>query len=590
MAKSSVNRRLAAIVAIDVVGYSRLMGENEEGTLERLKSLHKELVQPRISEFNGRIVKLMGDGLLAEFSSVVEAVQCTVEIQQSMTTRDTGLSEDSRIKLRIGVNLGDIIVEGSDIYGDGVNIAARLESLAHPGGICVSGNVYEQTRKRSGLEFEDLGEHPVKNIEEPVHIYTIKTGENYIPEISLTKMSEKPSVAVLPFENRSADPEQEYFADGITEDVITALSYWRSFPVIAQNSTQAYKGKAGDVMAIGKELGAQYLVQGSVRRSGDAVRISVHLIDASNGHEVWAERYDRKMQDVFALQDEITERIVAGVEPRLHRAEEIRAVLKRPKDLTAWDHILRATRAKAMGGHGYGTQEGNEEARKHLQQARELEPTSPEVLAHLAQCEWHDAIAGWAEDREAALSRTVEYAKAAVAQDDGNWLAHCTLGIALLFGLNETEMAVKELKMSVTLNPSASSAQHGLGCGLGFAGRPAEAIPHLKMVFKLDPQYRNSAAALGDLGLSNFLLGNFDESIRYLTEAATTQPDYIRARQRLVAALEAAGRSDEARVELETLKNIQPTLSLDYINTTYPFERDTDRKRFVDALRNAGLE
>ncbi len=589
MPSDSLPRKLAAILYADVAAYSRLTGEDEEGTHRQL-SQFLDLISSKVEACQGRVVHYAGDAVLADFTSVMTAIDCAVDIQEELADRNAGIPEDRKVQFRIGINLGDVIVDRDDIYGDGVNIAARLESLAQPGGICVSGIVYGQIRKRTDLEFEDMGEHTVKNIEEPVHIYAIKTGKFDMPEVSPQKLDQKPAIAVLPFENVSADPEQDYFADGITEDVITALSYWRWFPVIARNSTQAYKGKTGDATTIGKELGARYLVQGSVRRGGDAVRVSVHLIDASNGHEVWAERYDRRMEDVFALQDEITERIVTGIEPRLHRAEEMRAVLKRPKDLTSWDHILRATRAKAIGGHGYGTKESNDEARQHLLRAKELEPTSAEALARLAQCEWHDAITGWAEDRDAALSRTVEYAKAAVAQDDGNWLAHAILGIALLFGLNETEAAVKELEMSVALNPSASEARHGLGCGLGFAGSPAEALPHLEMVFKLDPQYRNSAAALGDQGLSNFLLGNYDESIRYLTEAATTQPDYVRSRQRLVASLEAAGRSDEARAELEELKKIQPTLSLDYINTTYPFKSDADRERFVNALRNAGLE
>jgi TolB-like protein len=589
MRPDTLPRKLAAILYADVAAYSRLTGKDEEGTHRRL-SEYLDLISSKVETRQGRVVHYAGDAVLVDFPSVMTAIDCAVDIQEELADRNSLIPDDRKVQFRMGINLGDVIVDRDDIYGDGVNIAARLESLARPGGICISGSVHEQVRKRNDLEFEDMGEHSVKNIEEPVHIYAIKTGKLETPEVSPQKLNEKPAIAVLPFENRSADPEQEYFADGITEDVITALSYWRWFPVIAHNSTQAYKGKAGDVTTIGKELGARYLVQGSVRRGGDAVRVSVHLIDASNGHEVWAERYDRRMKDVFALQDEITERIVAGIEPRLHRAEENRAVLKRPNDLTAWDHILRAARAKAMGGRGYGTRESNDEARQHLERARELEPTSAEALARLAECEWHDAITGWADDREAALSRTVEYARAAVAHDDGNWLAHAVLGIALLFGLNETEAAIKELKVSVSLNPSASAARHGLGCGLGFAGKPTEALPHLKMVFKLDPQYRNSAAALGDLGLSNFLLGNYDKSIQYLTEAATTQPDYVRSRQRLVASLEAAGRPGEARTELEELKKIQPTLSLDYINTTYPFESDGDRERFINALRRAGLK
>lgn len=589
MPSDRLPRKLAAILYADVASYSLLTGKDEDGTHRQL-SQYLDLISSSVEEHRGHVVHYAGDAVLADFSSVMAAVECAVAVQEDLADRNSRMPEDRRVQFRMGINLGDVIVDRDDIYGDGVNIAARLESLARPGRICVSGSVYEQVRKKSGLEFEDMGEHTVKNIEEPVHVYSIMGDAPGATDISTEYLNEKPAIAVLPFENLSASSEQDYFADGITEDVITALSYWRWFPVIARNSTQTYKGKAGDVTAIGRELGARYLVQGSVRRGGDAVRVSVHLIDANNGHEVWAESYDRHMEDVFELQDEITERIVSGIEPRLHRAEEKRAVLKRPTDLTAWDHILRATRAKAMGGHGYGTPEGNEEARQHLLQARDLDPNSADALARLAECEWHAAISGWAKDRDATLSRTVEYARAAVALDDGNWLAHALLGIALLFGLNETEAAVKELKMAVSLNPSAAGARHGLGCGLEFAGKPAEALPHLNMVFKLDPQYRNSAAALGDLGLSNFLLGNYAESIRYLTEAATTQPDYIRSRQRLVASLQAAGFSDEARAELQKLREIQPSLSLEYIHTTYPFENDTDREKFSNALRDAGLE
>ena len=589
MPSERLPRKLAAVLYADVVAYSRLTGEDEEGTHRQL-SRYLDLIASKVEAFGGRIVHYAGDAVLADFSSVVAAVECAVDAQEAIAEQNTRIPEDRRVQFRMGINLGDVIVDRDDIYGDGVNIAARLESLARPGGVCVSGIVYDQIRKQTRFAFEDVGEHAVKNIDEPVHAYALLGNSGESTDAAPERLDDKPAIAVLPFENLGTDEEQEYFADGITEDVITALSYWRWFPVIARNSTQAYKGKARDVTAIGRELGARYLVQGSVRHGGDTVRISVHLIDARNGHEIWAERYDRRMEDIFELQDEITERIVSGIEPHLHRAEEKRAVRKRPTDLTAWDHILRASRAKAKGGHGYGTPEGNEEARRHLLEARRLEPTSADALARLAQCEWHDAITGWARDRDAALALTVEYARAAVAEDDGNWLAHSVLGIALLFGLNETDAAIKELEIAVGLNPSAAEGRHGLGCGLGFAGRPTEALPHLDMVFKLDPRYRNGAAALGDLGLSNFLLGNLDEAIRYLTESATTQPDYVRSRQRLVAALQAAGRADEARAELGRLKAIQPTLSLEYIRKTYPFANQRDLERFTGALRDAGLE
>ena len=400
---------------------------------------------------------------------------------------------------------------------------------------------------------------------------------------------DRPAIAVLPFENLSGDPSQDYFADGITEDVITGLSYWRWFPVIARNSTLVYKGKAMDATQVGRELGARYLLHGSVRKADEKVRISVHLIDAATGHQCWAQRYDSELSGIFAVQDEISERIVANIEPELGRAEERRAYLKRPKDLTAWDHILRARHAKARGGHGYGSKDGNAEARRHLARAIELDPTSSEALSLLALWDWQDAIQGWAEDTEAALTRAQETARQAVTLDDGNWLAHAVLGLSHVFGRGDPESGVEMMERAIEFNPSAAMAYHTLGCALEFAGRPGDALRPLKTVFALDPRYRNSAALLADLSLSHLLLGDTEEAIAYGKKAVETQPDYVRARQRLAAALALAGRRDEARSALAEVMRLQPNFSLGYVDATYPFSNPEHRAMFIEGLRGAGL-
>ena len=405
-----MERRLAAILAADVVGYSRLMGEDEAGTLERLKSLRRELVQPGITERKGRIVKLMGDGLLAEFPSVVEAVQCAADIQRSMIGREADLPNERRIKLRIGVNLGDIIVEGSDIYGEGVNVAVRLEALADPGGICISGKVYEEVRNKLPTAFEDLGEQEVKNIAEPVRVYRWTDAADQEPggagaEAALP-LPDKPSIAVLPFENMSGDPEQEYLADGICEDLITALSKIRWFFVIARNSTFTYKGQAVEVTQVARELGVRYVIEGSVRKAGNRVRITAQLIDATTGRHVWAERYDRDLADIFELQDEMTQTIVAAVEPELGAAERERALSKPPENLDAWEtcqrglwHLWRFDR------------EDNAKAPSLLQRAQELDPGFAAAYAHEAYSHFVNVIMGWAEDPDRTLAAGMAAAK-----------------------------------------------------------------------------------------------------------------------------------------------------------------------------------
>jgi adenylate cyclase len=329
-----VERRLAAILAADVAGYSRLMGADEEGTLERLKALRRELLDPKIAEHNGRIVKTTGDGLLVEFASVVDAVRCAVAVQQAMPERNTGVAADNRIELRIGINLGDVIVEGDDLYGDGVNIAARIEALTDAGGVFISNTVHDQVRDRLPFVFEDLGERQVKNITRPVRVYRVRPeglfpspparageGSARVGAAEPLPLPDKPSIAVLPFQNMSGDPEQEFFSDGITEDITTALSKVRWFFVIARNSSFTYKGRAVDVKQVGRELDVRYVLEGSVRKAGSRMRVTAQLVDAVTGNHVWAERYDREIADIFVVQDEITERVVATIEPELYAAE-----------------------------------------------------------------------------------------------------------------------------------------------------------------------------------------------------------------------------------------------------------------------------
>ena len=338
-----VQRRLAAILAADIVGYSRMMRGDEAGTLAQLKTHRIEVFDPHIADHNGRIVKTTGDGVLVEFASAVDATECAIKIQRSLARRNEDVPEGHRIELRIGINLGDIIVDGDDIYGDGVNVAARLEGLCDPGEVYVSAAVHDQVEGKINATLVDLGEHTVKNIDKPIGVYRVvsKPSPDKSAASEVDKLFERPAVAVLPFENISGDPEQEYFADGLTEDIITALSLWRSFPVIARNSTFAFKGQSPDIREIGEKLGARYVIEGSVRKGGDRVRVTAQLINSQTGHHIWSEQYDRDLVDVFELQDEIARRIAGIVVPELERAETKRQADKQPVNLEAWDYCLR---------------------------------------------------------------------------------------------------------------------------------------------------------------------------------------------------------------------------------------------------------
>jgi adenylate cyclase len=403
-------RRLTAILAADVAGYSRLMGADEEGTHERLKAHRRALVDPKIAEHHGRIVKTTGDGLLVEFPSVVDAVRCAVDVQRGMVERNAAISVDERIEFRVGINLGDVIVEGEDIFGDGVNIAARLEALAEPGGICVSRVVRDQVRDKLDAGFEDRGEQQVKNIARPVHVYRIPIAEN-APARAPLPLPDKPSIAVLPFANMSGDPEQEYFADGIVEEITTALSKARWFFVIARNSSFTYKGRAVDVKQVSRDLGVRYVLEGSVRRASNRIRITAQLIDAANGAHVWAERYDRELADIFAVQDEITERVVAAIEPELYAAEHFRSQRKPPENLDAWECVIRA-----LSYIGQATRGGNTEAETLCRRAIAIAPGYGQAHSLLAWLLVRRSV--WAGGIGTVLPEATAEARTALALDE----------------------------------------------------------------------------------------------------------------------------------------------------------------------------
>ena len=448
-----VQRRLAAILVADVVGYSRLMHEDEAGTLAQLKTLRKELLDPKVAEYGGRVVKTTGDGTLIEFPSAVDAVQHAIDVQQALAKRNEDVPDDRRMELRMGINVGDVIVEGGDLYGDGVNVAARIEGLAEPGGTCISGFVFEQVRHKLELAYDDIGEQSLKNIAEPVRVYRVavetqKSGASVAT--SADAMFRRPAVAVLPFENLSDDPGQDYFADGLTEDIITALSLWRSFPVIARNSTFAYRGASRDIRKVGEDLGARYVIEGSVRKAGDRVRVTVQLINADTGHHVWAERYDRDITDIFALQDEISVQVAATVAPELDRVELARMSSKAPSDLDAWELCQRG-----LSLFNETTKVASAAARELFMNAVALDQSYARAWACLALTYHQDLLMEFTANRSESLAQLLEAAHRSLTLDGTDSVAHQASSLAALW-TKDHELAISMAREASKLNPSGS--------------------------------------------------------------------------------------------------------------------------------------
>ena len=590
MAEERVQRRLAAIFAADMVGYSRLMEADEEGTIARQKAHRRELIDPKIGEYHGRIVKLMGDGMLVEFASVVDAVRCAVEVQQAMAEREAEMPDDLRICYRVGINLGDIVIDGDDILGDGVNVAARLEGLAEPGGICVSDMVQQSVEGKLELTFEDLGTQQVKNIKKPIQVYRVKldgaatpAGDAPMYEKQTLALPDKPSIAVLPFANMSGDPEQEYFSDGITEDIITELSRLRWLFVISRNSSFTYRGKAVDVKRVARELGVHYVLEGSVRRAGNRVRISAQLIDAPADRHVWAQRYDRDLEDIFALQDEIGSQIVSTVNVEIGDTEQERVSRKQPGNLDAWELYQRG-----MWHLWRLDKPDREEARSFFSKAVDLAPTFASPHAGLSYLGCLDVLFGTTELAPLALAEALQAGTKAVELDDRDAFARFALGRTHGY-LGNADAAIAESEKAVQLSPSFALAHYGLGYNRMWFGQAAEAIPAFNTAIRLSPHDPVRWAFYTMKGWCHFQLDEHPVAEAWMRRALQEGSIELWPYLGLAAALVEQGRMAETQVVMGDLARVRPALSVSTVIGMLPHMAADYSERLVAALRAAGL-
>ena len=592
MAEERVNRKLAAILAADVVGYSRLMGADEAGTLTALKRHRETVFDPAVAAHHGRIVKLIGDGTIVEFPSVVDAVNCALSIQRSAALPPDQNGAPSIIVLRIGINLGDVIIEADDIYGDGVNIAARLEPLAEPGGICISSIVNESIGNRVDVHFQDGGEIQVKNIDRPIRIWRwhpdmpAVSGAAPKPAASANGQQHKAataSIAILPFTNMSGDPEQEYFSDGISEDIITDLSKIAGLTVIARNSSFTYKGRAVDVRTVGRELGVASVLEGSIRRAGQRVRITAQLIDASNGGHLWADRYDRDLTDIFEVQDDVTHRIVDALKITLSPTEQAQRSETKASDLEAYELSLRA-REVLLGPTK--NRETFDRARKLFLQALELDPNFAKAYAGLGFAYMFDYQNRWSDNPDASLGLAKEYAERAIEKDPKEALAHAVAAVTATFR-RDIDRAQSEIDIALSLNPNMAMAYNIQGGIRIYLGRPEEAIPLIERAMRLDPA--TNQQFLHFLGMANLLAGKYETAAAALRERIRLVPNTDFSRSLLASALGYLGQIDEARRVWQELKEINPKYSFQEHLGRLPFRNEEEAQRITDGLKKAGV-
>ncbi len=622
-------RRLTTILSADVVGYSRLMGADEAGTLAALKKHRNELLEPKTSQYRGRVVKLMGDGTLMEFGSVVDAVRFAVEVQHAMRERNAEVPEAGRIKFRIGINIGDIIVEGADIHGDGVNVAARLESLAEPAGICVARNVLNQVKNKLDLNFKHLGEQHVKNIAEPVSAYRVliddtaanlttpvqpvvarrrwhwATAVSVAAEIGVGPVAlwfqpwrsgvpptltegvtypspDKPSIAVLPFENLSDNPEQEYFSDGITVDIITDLSKFSSLLVIAANSTFRYKDLSVKPQEVSRELGARYVLEGTVQRIEEQLRINAQLIDAATGHHVWADRYDRKTEDLFAVQNEIARKIVEIIGPisdahgKLLKVELDRLARTPTRSLEAYDHFLRG-----VVHYDKFTDEHNKLAMDEFEDALELDPYYAKAMAKKAWTYIQDSWSGWAEDSARSLSLAQQTAQYAIDADPSEPDAHRALGAVMLF-LGNHDLAIDSYRKAVELNPNGADLIMELGWALTYSGQPDEGLRIMDEAVSRNPYY--PGWYLWDFAWGHFVAHRYESAIEALESPKSNFTHLM-----LAVNYAKVGRYEESSASMEVFRELEPRYSIETAATTEPFKHAEDLEHYLQALRQVGL-
>ncbi|NQU72490.1 MAG: tetratricopeptide repeat protein [Rhodospirillales bacterium] len=587
MAEERVQRRLAAILAADVVGYSTLMERDETGTLARLKSVRSEVFDPTTKQFDGRVFKNTGDGALAEFGSAVDAVQCAVEIQRAVARRNAGLAGNLQIIFRIGISLGDVIVDGDDLYGNGVNIAARMEGLAEPGAICISGNVHEHVGTALDLTLEDLGEQSVKNISQPVRCYRVHLGPG---DQAGTLVSEpgdapergdKPSVAVLAFNNMSGDAEQEYFSDGISEDIITDLSKLAELHVIARNSSFVYKGGAVSIPQVAAELGVRYVLEGSVRKAGNRVRVTAQLIDSTTGGHVWADRFDRDLTDIFAVQDELTQEIVSALRIELTDDEQNRLAHRGTANVEAYGLFLRG-REQAW----QATKNGNIDARKLLADAVAIDPVYAAAHAYIAFSHVNDYINGWGEDPEQSLETGFEIARQAVAMDDDEPVAHFALGASYLWR-RDVDRAIIEVGRCLALEPNSAEGSLSTAYIHIFRGDAAAAMEMIDAYMRIDPHYPDLVFQV--LAEAHMLLDQFEEAIAVLERRLARNPNSASAHALLASCYGHLGRSDEGAEALAALMRLEAEYSIERSRRIQPFKNPADFERRAEGLRKAGL-
>ena len=581
----ATQRRLAAVLAADVVGYSGLMSKDEEGTLVRLRDLRRQVIEPGIQAHRGRLVKTVGDGFLVEFASPLAAVRCAVDLQEAVAAASD--EPVKPFKLRIGINLGDIMIEeDGDIFGDGVNIASRLEQMSPPGGICLSGKVYEEVRDKLPYTFEDQGEHQFKNIGRPIRVYCILLSADAAVAAGGRKLAapamDRPSIAVLPFVNLSKDPEQEYFADGIVEDIISALSRFRSFLVIARNTTFTYKGRSVNVPQIGRELGVRYVLEGSVRRSGERIRITAQLIDAATGMHMWAEHYDGVVADVFDLQDQITASVVGSIEPSIRAAEIERARRKRPDNLDAYDLVMRAL--PYVWSLEYGD---NCEATKLLEEALRLDPDYPSALSLAAWCRGQRVVYNWSTNIQEDKRETLRLAQAAAALAHDDPFILTVLGAALTI-TREFQRAASMLDRALSLDPNSAWAWNRSGWLRDYLDDPETAIDHFERSLRLspfDPMAFNCEVGIGG---AHFIARRYEAAAQWMEKALRSKPSAIWVHRTLAPAYALAGELDKARDSVGELLKDYPEIRISEILQALAFSKEV-LDRFAEGLRQAGL-
>jgi len=592
----SESRKLAAILAADVVGYSRLAGADEDRTLARLRALRSDLIDPTVAVHHGRVVKRTGDGILVEFRSVVDAVRCAIEVQSGMLERNAGLKPERRIEFRVGVHLGDVVEESDgDLMGDGVNIAARLEGIAKAGTICLSEDAYRQVKSRLDVAVSDLGETQLKNIAEPVRVYSIRVGlsadaeplsqpQAGTPALSPLRLTppNKPSIAVLPFTNMSGDPEQEYFSDGISEDIITDLSKIAGLMVISRNSSFSYKGRSVDIRTVGRDLGVRSILEGSIRRAGNRVRITAQLIDVATGGHVWAERCDRNLTVIFELQDDVTCRIVDALKVTLSPAEKARLADSETVNIDAYDCFLRG---REVIMDKTKTRETFEQAKKFFLRTLELDPNYSEAYALLGFAYSFDYQNRWTDDPDSSLGVAKQYAQQSIEKDPNEPLARCLAAQVAIFE-KDLDRAKSEIDIALSLNPNLALAHNLRGTIHSYSGQPLEAIQVIKHGMRLDPAF--SSQSLHFLGTAYLLAGNYETAAAWLRQRVLLVPQTDFSRVLLASALGHLGEVDEAHRVWHELKELNPKHSFKEHFSRQPYRRE-DVERVAQGLAKAGL-